>query len=87
MKLFFLPDILGKVPAQIDHGNRGLVVLQFVPLVPGFTKKSDNDSYFDKNVQCPPLNCEAVLLVGEWSNIPFNVVAPTGGLENILLKT
>ena len=63
------------------------MVLQFVPLVPSFMKKSDDDLYFAKHVQCSPLDSQAVLLVGEWSNIPFNVVAPAGSLKNIVLKT
>ena len=38
------------------------------------------------SLKCSPLDSKAVLLVGEWSNIPFNVVAPAGSLKNIFFE-
>ena len=52
------------------------MVLQFVPLVPDFTDKTR----LRKFEFLEPFDCKAVLFVGERSNVPLYVVAPSGGL-------
>ena len=74
------PDILGKIPAQVDHGNRGLVVLQLVPLIPDCTQIRFGCRK-TKSIQRTPFDGKAVLLVGEWTNVPLYVVAPPCSLR------
>ena len=75
-----LPDILGKIPAQVDHGNRRLVVLQFVPLIPDFNQIRLGCRK-TKSILWAPFDGKAVLLVGERTNVPFYVVAPPCSLR------
>ena len=74
------PDILGKIPAQVDHGNRGLVVLQLVPLIPDCIRIRFGCRK-TKSVRWAPFDGKAVLLVGEWANVPLYVVAPPCSLR------
>ena len=78
--LFLSPDILGKIPAQVDHGNRGLVVLQLVPLIPDCIQIRFG-CRTTKSVRWAPFDGKAVLLVGEWANVPLYVVAPPCSLR------
>ena len=75
-----LPDVLGKIPAQVDHGNRGLVVLQFVPFIPNFIQIRYCCRKI-KSILWAPFDGKAVLLVGERANVPLYVVAPPCSLR------